>query len=108
MAWHTTPLARPMPHGSMSNGVIVEASIVARLLGVKLLRLHAEVTLVPAQLEQAAVVEQRALPPATSIDLPRSPVDLESGTISDAVMLLQRATHTLRDAKRATAREGPS
>lgn len=99
-------MTRLMPGSSTSDGVIIEASIVARLLGLKLLRLHADVTLIPARLEPTATVEQRGLPHATSMARPLAQptvreVRPEAGTLSDAVMLLQRASRTLRDAKRA-------
>lgn len=92
----------------MSDGVIIEASIIARVLGLKLLRLNADVTLVPARLEPTVTVEHRGLRHATSMARPleQPTVRPEPGTLSDAVILLQRASRTLRDAKRAGAQRG--
>ena len=44
--------ATPDPDGRLSEGVGVEAHVLARLLGMPLLRLHADVVLVPVRLRE--------------------------------------------------------
>jgi hypothetical protein len=70
-----------------------EASVIARLLGLKLLRVRAHVTLHPADLESityldACAVQQRPAQPT------------EGGNLSDPVELLARASRTMHDTKR--------
>lgn len=61
---------------SLSNGAAVRADVVARLLGLRLLKLHAEVILVPATtLGHGRAVESSTRPPA-SVDGASSPATL--------------------------------
>ncbi len=53
--------ATPDRRRSLSDGVLVDASIHARLLGLRLLRIDASIVLVPADIRPAAPA---ALPPA--------------------------------------------
>ena len=83
----------------MSDGVVVEASIVARLLGVKLLRLNADVTLLPARFEPAPTEAFRT---ETFVNVTWPGVGAvqhssASGSLTDAVELLAHAAKTLRD-----------
>ena len=68
--------------------MVIEASVVARLLGLKLLRLRAHVTVLPAHVEPLRVVPTEPAPP------------LGDGRLDDAVALLARASRTLDEAKR--------
>ncbi len=89
-------MAPRIAHRSLSDGVILEATIVARLLGVKLLRVNAHVMLMPADVESVAHLDTR-----TALPQPRQRPD--GGTLSDAVMLLAHASETIRDAHRKTS-----
>jgi hypothetical protein len=88
----------------MSRGVLIEASIVARLLGIKLLRLRADVVLVPARLEPTAILEVHELSqPVRSHDRDGRLTPIEAsrdGTLGDAAAVLQHARKTLRESKR--------
>ena len=79
-------VARPDAGKSLSDGVVVEASVVARLLGLKLLRLEANVTLLPADVEPITYVEPAA------VEVPPD----HGGTLGDAVDLLAHASKTMR------------
>ena len=64
----TAPLltAAPDRRRRLSEGTLIEASVVARLLGIKLLKLHATVMMMPADVEArpAAPPDPAALEPA--------------------------------------------
>lgn len=81
---------------SLSDGVVVEASVVARLLGLKLLTVKAHVTLTPAGLEPITYVNARA-----AQSQPSQPHG--SGRLRDAVNLLSHASRTMNDAKYITS-----
>lgn len=81
---------------SLSNGVVVEASVVARLLGVKLLTVKAHVTLTPAGPQPITYIDARAAQPQ------RNQPQGGSG-LRDAVHLLAHASRTMNDAKRITS-----
>jgi hypothetical protein len=81
---------------SLSNGVVVDASVVARLLGLKLLRVKAHVTLTPAGLEPITYVNARAAQSQPS-------QHQGSSCLRDAVNLLAHASRTMNDAKRITS-----
>ncbi len=68
---------------------MVDASIVARLLGLRLLRLNAHITIVPAELERATPDVQFT---------PRF-----GGRLSDAENLVSRAAGTLHESRRELA-----
>jgi hypothetical protein len=74
---------------------VVEASVVGRLLGLKLLRVKAHVTLMPAYLDPITYVTPRAT--AQRVDQ-----HTEGGSLSDAVNLLAQASRTMREARRIT------
>jgi thiamine pyrophosphate-dependent acetolactate synthase large subunit-like protein len=84
----------------------VEASVVARLLGMKLLRLEATVIVLPADVAAIAYVEPDV---ATSVepDVAISPPH-HGGTLGDAVELLARASKTIRSLSRGSAMAGDS
>jgi len=81
-------IARPSRDRSLSDGVVIEASVVARLLGLRLLRLRAHVTVLPADVEPLRAVPSEPVPP------------FGDGRLDDAVALLARASRTLDEAKR--------
>jgi hypothetical protein len=74
---------------------VVEASVVGRLLGLKVLRGKAHVTLMPAYLDQITYVTPRAT-------APRADQPTGGGSLNDAVNLLAQASRTMREAKRIT------
>jgi hypothetical protein len=74
---------------------VVEASVVGRLLGLKLLRVKAHVTLMPAYLDPITYVT----PGAT---VQRANLSTGRGGLSDADNLLAQASRTMREAKRIT------
>jgi len=78
---------RAAPGGRLSNGLVVDASILARLLGLRLLKLDAHITFVPVNL---------------AIHLPRSSAAVLAppGGLDDAVDLLAHATRTLDQVSR--------
>lgn len=87
--------ARRNGNKSLSDGVVVEASVIARLLGIKLLRLHAHITLLPADLELITYLD-----PTGSQQHSNYPT--EGGGLSEAVKLLAHASQTMDNAKRTT------
>jgi hypothetical protein len=95
------PLARTVSRSgrapSLSHGAAVEASILARLLGIPLLRLDAHIDMVPIDADDVVgspMVVFTALPSAA--DVPADP----PGTLADAAELLQHASRTLGDVRR--------
>lgn len=79
------PVARVRPDATLSDGVVIEASVVARLLGLKLLRLRAHVTVLPARAEPLVPVTRPAFAQPNG-----------SGSLSDAATLLRHASETMR------------
>ena len=53
------PVLQPDPGGSLTEGVVVRTSLVARLLGVRLLRIDGTVLIAPARLDGTVL---RAVP----------------------------------------------
>jgi hypothetical protein len=91
-------VVRVGPDERLSGGLFVRASILARLLGIRLLRLEADVLLVPARVQEAADIEltgrARSSQPAgfETVD----PVRMnDTRGLLDAQRLLQRAARTL-------------
>jgi hypothetical protein len=87
----------PEPAASLSHGAAVEASILARLLGIPLLRLDAHIDMVPIDADHVVgspIVVFTTLPPAP--DVPADP----PGTLADAAELLEHASRTLGDVRR--------
>ena len=97
-------VVRPLPASTwsgrgatLSHGAAVEASILARLLGIPLLRLDAHVDMVPIdgdQVVRSPMVLWSAMPPARGV--PADP----TGALADAAELLQRASRTLAAVRR--------
>lgn len=78
---------RAAPGGRLSEGLVIDASILARLLGVRLLRLDARIRFVPAEL-------------ATVVPKPSAAILPPSGRLDDAVDLLAHASRALEHASR--------
>lgn len=76
---------------------MVEATVIARLLGLKLLRVKAHVTLLPPGLTQITYLD--ACPAQQQPDRPA-----EGGNLNDAARLLAQASRTMHDAERITLR----
>lgn len=83
-AFAATATSELVPRRTLSDGAVIDATIIARLLGIKLLVAHARVTLTPAN-------------PAPTVYL----VDRPSGSsgLSVAVEVLAHASRTLDSAK---------
>ena len=73
--------------GHLSNGVLVETHLLARVLGIRLLRIDGVVTLAPARLA-ASSVDPRAVPMTSTMELGHG---------------LERAADLLRDCERYNA-----
>ncbi len=89
---------------TFGDGVVIEASILARLLGMKLLRLTAHVTLQPADFERLRYVEPEVVEGSTQIGhaapfqmltAPQPANPGQPGTLSDAASLLAHASRTI-------------
>jgi hypothetical protein len=93
--------ARSGRAASLSHGTAVEASILARLLGIPLLRLDAHIDMVPTGSD--SIVERYTTAPM--IELTTSPVAPDasaasSSMLADAAQLLEHASRTLGDVRR--------
>jgi hypothetical protein len=93
------PLVRAAPGGRLADGLVVDASIVARLLGLRLLTLDARIRFVPTHFTTAAPPGPSALDriSGSSGDLglgSTRPWSLP-GRLADAVDLLADASRTL-------------
>jgi hypothetical protein len=69
--------------------VVIRASVLGRLLGIRLLRLEADISLVPADLGSSSTVG-----PSTRV-VTSSPTTDGTGGLTDAVALLALASRTL-------------
>jgi hypothetical protein len=85
---------------SLSHGVVVEASILARLLGIRLLRLNAHIDLMPADFRPLAESYPAGQRYSTTSTTEQNPLPRRAGTLADATALLQGASRTLRDVRR--------
>ena len=91
-----TPVALEVPdRSSRSAGTLIEASIRARLLGLRLLTLDATVVLVPAAVTAAAVTA----PPAAVRDAAPRTVAVGRG-LADAVRRIDEGAALLAEARR--------
>ena len=78
--------------------VVIRASVLGRLLGIRLLRLEADITLVPADLGSPSLVG-----PSTDV-ITRSATTDGTGGLTAAVELLAQASRTLRETPRHGSR----
>jgi hypothetical protein len=83
----------------LSEGALVEASVVARLFGVRLLRLDASVALAPADVRPAAAPVQAA-PRSIPRSAPRRASVAPGRCLPEAVRTLSEAAEVLSDTKR--------
>lgn len=104
-------VAVPDSEGSLSEGVLVQADILARLFGFKLLRLHADVILAPAAMSPQNPVPdtpkwQRTVEAAddrAALVRRTSPPQLrETGDLAEAVRLLGESGRTLDRVRNAS------
>lgn len=94
--------AWPDRAASLSHGAAVEASILARLLGIPLLRLDAHIDMVPIDADPAVGSLKRYSPPTIELSpLPASSGTsaASSGTLAEAAELLEHASQTLGDVR---------
>lgn len=89
--WAPGIIVRPDPRKDLSDGVVVRASLVARLLGLKILRVEGDVTLLPAQISTLSYGEPITPVPADGFTY--------DGTLRDAAGLLARASKTIRETR---------
>jgi|GEM_PF-4041769 len=111
-------ILRPLPktfarsgrEPSLSHGAVIEASILARLLGIRLLRLDARIDLVPIDADPIIGADERSsrVPMIATVPMIESDALLvapgvrggSSGTLADAAELLERASRTLGEVRR--------
>jgi hypothetical protein len=105
-------ILRPLPptralfgrEPSLSRGAVVDASILARLLGIPLLRLDAHIDMVPVDSDPivGAVERYSTVPMTEPAALPMAPgtVAGSTATLADATDLLRHASRTLGEVRR--------
>ena len=86
--------------GRLSQGVLVEGSILARLLGMRLLRLEATVVLTPADVETSTGPRRAARRPS-SASPPRRSAGPRRG-LADATRDIDEGARLLAQARRGT------
>jgi hypothetical protein len=88
-----------------SDGLVVEASIVARLLGIRLLKLDATVVIVPADVTAPPSARHGSRPPtrARSSDLPPARSGTVGGGLADAVRRIDEGAAILDEVGRRPA-----
>ena len=86
------PALHPDPDNRLADGVVVETTLVARLLGLKVLRIDGTVLLSPARVVDSTTVA----PPATQPKTP--PIDpvVGNGSLALARRLLQENDELLQ------------
>lgn len=94
--------ATPDPDGRLAEGVRVEGRVLARLLGVRLLRLDAEVVLVPARLDEPL---RPASPPRPAHPAaPPRPAQLGGPSgLAEARRLVAECQHTIESLQQSRA-----
>jgi hypothetical protein len=96
-----SPVIRAGGATRLSEGSVIRATVLARLLGIRLLRLEADIALVPAGMV--------ALPPVGPPDRLGTTHAHEAGAgrLSDAVELLAQASRTLSQTRPPVPASGP-
>jgi hypothetical protein len=99
-SWSSSATNQRGEHGA--SPVVIRASVLARLLGIRLLRLEADISLVPADFGPSSTVGR-------STRVVTSPATTDrTGGLSDAVELLAHASRTLDETPHlVTARKRP-
>jgi hypothetical protein len=85
----------------LSQGVLVEASILARLLGLRLLMLEATVVLTPADVTTRSVGQRRTAGRSSGASPPRRSA-VGGRRLADAVRTLDEGAKLLDDARHGT------
>ena len=89
---------------TLSHGTAVEASILARLLGIPLLRLDAHIDMVPIDSDPVVgPVKRHSTAPVielSALSVSSGGSGASSGMLADAAQLLERASRTLGDVRR--------
>ena len=99
-SWSGSAISQRGTHGVAP--VVIRASVLGRLLGIRLLRLEADITLVPADLGSSSTVG-----PSTRVVTSSATTDGSRG-LTDAVELLAHASRTLDEIPHVvTARKRP-
>jgi hypothetical protein len=97
--WSSSATSQSGEHGV--TPVVIRASVLGRLLGIRLLRLEAAISLVPADLGSSTVGPSHRV-------VPSSPTTDGTGGLTDAVALLALASRTLTETPHlVAARERP-
>jgi hypothetical protein len=91
--------ALPDPRRRPSDGVLIKASILARLLGIRLLKLDATVVVVPAQVAAPSSAPQDRRPVASRGAAPARPVAIGGG-LAAAVRSIDEGAEILAEARR--------
>ena len=84
----------------LSEGALVEASVVARLLGVRLLRVHATVALAPAEVRPATTPVRVAGSRGLTRAAPRGRSSAPGHRLPDAVRSIDEAAEILAGTRR--------
>jgi hypothetical protein len=95
-----TPWTHPSPNRRLSGGFMVELSILARLLGLRLLRLDARLSCVPAHMDLPAGLAG-SVPHDGGLSVPAT-VSATSGDLDEAARLLGHAGRTIEGVRRAS------
>jgi hypothetical protein len=99
-SWSSSATSQHGKHGV--SPVVIRASVLGRLLGIRLLRLEADITLVPADLGSSSTVG----PSTRVVTSPATPGG--TGGLTEAVALLAHASRTLDETPHlVTARKRP-
>jgi len=87
--------AAPDPGRRLSDGILIQASVLARLAGIKLLRLEATVVLVPAEVSGSETTPRRTPPPRRVL-----PADTPAGrSLADAVRRIDEGAQLLANGR---------
>ena len=97
--------ALPDDHGRLAEGVLVEASILGRILGLRLLKLDMTVVLVPSRVTSSQSARRyRPAPPFPPFAAPAPPRPFPTGTgLAEAVRSLDEGAELLAEARRGGA-----
>lgn len=90
-------MATPDSDGTLSEGVVVEADVSASLLGLRLLRVRADVVLVPARVEGRSALEGQVVTsrPQASNGAHRVTRGDRTGVLAEATRLVTESGRTL-------------
>jgi hypothetical protein len=92
----------------LSEGGIVEASVVARLLGMRLLRLHATIALAPAEVRPATAPARAGASPGATWTAGRARPGAPGRRLRDAVVTIDEAGEILAGVRRDSSAGVPT